>query len=105
MAKKKETKKTKSKELFAEFPNQYKVASDDDIAATMAFAEEYKAFLDSSKTEREFTKNAVASAEELGFVDIATKDTLKAGDKVYSTIKGKGFACAPHTNDPCQPLW
>ena len=43
MAKKKETKKTKSKELFAEFPNQYKVASDDDIAATMAFAEEYKA--------------------------------------------------------------
>ena len=94
MAKKKETKKTKSKELFAEFPNQYKVASDDDIAATMAFAEEYKAFLDSSKTEREFTKNAVASAEELGFVDIATKDTLKAGDKVYSTIKGKGFAAA-----------
>ena len=94
MAKKKETKKTKSKELFAEFPNQYKVASDDDIAATMAFAEEYKAFLDSSKTEREFTKNAVASAEELGFVDIATKDTLKAGDKVYSTIKGKTYYSA-----------
>ena len=94
MAKKKETKKIKTSELFADFPNLYETASEDDMSATFAFAEEYKAFLDDSKTEREFAANAIAAAEELGYVDIATKDTLKAGDKVYQSIKGKGFAAA-----------
>ena len=94
MPKKKETKKIKTSELFAEFPNLYEVASQDDMTATFNFAEEYKAFLDNSKTEREFAANAIAAAEDLGYVDIATKDTLKPGDKVYQSIKGKGFAAA-----------
>ena len=94
MPKKKETKKIKTSELFAEFPNLYEVASEDDMTATFNFAEEYKAFLDNSKTEREFAANAIAAAEDLGYVDIATKDTLKPGDKVYQSIKGKGFAAA-----------
>ena len=94
MPKKKETKKIKTSELFAEFPNLYEVASQDDMTATFNFAEEYKAFLDNSKTEREFAANAIQAAEDLGYVDIATKDTLKPGDKVYQSIKGKGFAAA-----------
>ena len=55
----KETKKIKAGELFAEFPNLYETASEDDITATFEFAEEYKAFLDNSKTEREFASNAI----------------------------------------------
>ena len=94
MPKKKETKKIKTSELFAEFPNLYEVASEDDMTATFNFAEEYKAFLDNSKTEREFAANAIAAAEDLGYVDIATKDTLNPGDKVYQSIKGKGSAAA-----------
>ena len=81
MPKKKETKKIKPSELFAEFPNLYETASEDDMTATFEFAEEYKAFLDNSKTEREFAANAIQAAEELGYVDIATKDTLKAGTR------------------------
>ena len=94
MPKKKETKKIKPGDLFAEFPNLYETASEDDLNATFEFAEEYKAFLDNSKTEREFAANAIQAAEELGYVDISTKDSLKPGDKVYQSIKGKGFAAA-----------
>ena len=94
MPKKKETNKIKAGELFAEFPNLYETASEDDMNATFEFAEEYKMFLDNSKTEREFAANAIQAAEELGYVDIATKETLKPGDKVYQSIKGKGFAAA-----------
>ena len=87
-------KSTKNKELFAKFPNMYKEASADDIEAAMNFAEDYKAFLDISKTEREFVTNAREACESLGYVDISKKNKLKAGDKVYVSVKDKGFACA-----------
>lgn len=90
----KKKKETKTEELFAEYPNLYMEASSDDIDAAFAFADEYKAFLDISKTEREFARNAIATAEDLGYKDISGVDTLKAGDKVYTSIKGKGFAAA-----------
>ena len=97
MPKKKETGKIKASELFAEFPNLYEKASEDDLAATFEFAEEYKAFLDDSKTEREFARNAILAAEDLGYVDIATKDSLKPGDKVC------GYSPKPPT-PPKTPL-
>lgn len=104
MAEKKTKKSAKSKEkdnkLFAEFPNLYKDISEDDLASCMAYAEEYKAFLDISKTEREFVANTIEAAEDLGFVDIETKKTLKAGDKVYSSIKGKGLMMAVIGSQP-----
>ena len=91
MAEKKTKKSKESKELFAEFPNLYKDISKDDLEACMNYAEEYKAFLDISKTEREFVENAIEAATDLGFVDIESKKTLKAGDKVFSSIKDKGL--------------
>lgn len=57
----------------------------------MAFNEEYKKFLDASKTERTFTKNAVVFAEQNGFKELSKFKKLKAGDKVYSTNHGKNF--------------
>ncbi len=91
MPKKKEP---KIEELFAEYPNLYETSSADDIDMAFAFAEEYKAFLDASKTEREFAANAISSADELGFKDISEFKKLKAGDKVYTSVKGKGVALA-----------
>lgn len=93
-SKKKSKKESEVKSLFAEFPNMYKEASADDIQATMDFAEEYKAFIDASKTEREFVKNAIEACESLGYVDISSKSELKPGDKVYVSIRNKGFAAA-----------
>lgn len=92
MATKKSSKK--DEKLFAEFPNLYEDINKSENEACMAFAEEYKAFLDSSKTEREFTENAIDAAKSLGFVDIESKKTLKTGDKVYSSIKDKGLIMA-----------
>ena len=90
----KKTKKNSVKELFAEFPNMYEKAGKDEVADCMEYAEDYKAFLDICKTEREFVKNTIEAATEKGFVDIESKETLKAGDKVYASIKGKGLCLA-----------
>jgi len=101
MADKKKSSKVKKSDLIAEFPNLYKEASKSDIEAAMAFAEDYKAFINASKTEREFVRNSIEACKELGFVDIDTKKKLKAGDKVYKSVKGKGFACAVIGIEPC----
>ena len=82
------------KDLFAEYPNLYKSMSEDEIDSCMNFAEDYKSFLNISKTEREFVKNSVEAAEQLGFVDIESKKSLKAGDKVYASVRGKGLILA-----------
>ena len=84
----------KGSELFAKYPNLYAEISKSEMDACMAYAEEYKAFLDKCKTEREFTSNSIEAAEQLGFKDIESKKKLKAGDKVYSSIKGKGLILA-----------
>ncbi|MCR5786508.1 MAG: aminopeptidase [Acholeplasmatales bacterium] len=56
------------------------------------FNEDYKAFLTNAKTERQATKLSIEIAEKAGFKDIKTFKSLKAGDKVYATNKGKNFA-------------
>ena len=101
MADKKKSAKKDVKELAAEFPNLYKESSKADIKAAMEFAEDYKAFLDISKTEREFVANSIAAATELGFVDIDSKKSLKTGDKVYKSVKDKGLALAVVGIEPC----
>ena len=87
-------KKDSVKELFADFPNMYKEASKDEIESCMIFAEDYKSFLNISKTEREFVRNSIEACEARGYRDIASCDKLSTGDKVYSSIKGKGLALA-----------
>ncbi|NCB32533.1 MAG: aminopeptidase [Erysipelotrichia bacterium] len=58
-----------------------------------AFCEEYRIFLSESKTEREFTENAVKLAEENGFKNLEKmKGTLKAGDRVYAVNRNKNVS-------------
>ena len=86
--------KKKKSAIAAEYPNLYEGISNDDLESCMSFAEDYKAFLDISKTEREFVVNSIEAAEDLGFVSIDKVKKLKAGDKVYSSIKDKGLILA-----------
>lgn len=62
------------------------------------FADDYKLFLDSAKTEREAAKEIVKKAEESGFINIETalKNPAKAKEtgKYYSLFKGKTIALA-----------
>ena len=55
-----------------------------------AFADEYRAFLNRAKTEREFVRESVKLAEAKGFRNIRdTKGPWKAGDKLYAVNRGK----------------
>ncbi len=61
-----------------------------------AFAEEYRKFLSTCKTERECTKAFYERAKKMGFMDleglIAAKQQVKPGDKIVTTNMGKGLA-------------
>jgi aspartyl aminopeptidase len=53
------------------------------------FAEKYKCFLKSSKTERLCVKNIISKLSDSGFKDISKFKSLKQGDKVFSVFKNK----------------
>ena len=59
-----------------------------------AFAADYMAFLNASKTEREAAKNAAALLEEKGFVSFTPDMKLQAGDKIYVNNRGKAIIAA-----------
>ena len=67
----------------------------DEKAKLNAFAEDYKAFLDSAKTEREAAGAAEAIAVKAGFRDldacVAAGEALKPGDRVYRKWMNKCF--------------
>lgn len=54
--------------------------------------EEYKAFLDEGKTERECVEVLIQQAEKNGYKNIESVDSLKPGDKVYVTKFNKAIA-------------
>ena len=54
--------------------------------------EEYKEYLTLSKTERTCTNESVKLAQAKGFKDIKEYKSLKEGDLVYATNKGKNVA-------------
>jgi len=62
------------------------------LKTVMDFSEDYKKFLDNSKTERESVDSAIALAKKAGFKDLNDVKKLKAGDKVYYNNRGKALA-------------
>lgn len=72
--------------------NVWQSYSKKDLKNVMDFAEGYKKFLSASKTERTFVINAVKEARAKGYKDISEFTSLKPGDKVFATNKGKNFA-------------
>ena len=58
----------------------------------MDFSEDYKKYLDKSKTEREACKTAIELAKKCGFKDGNTLKTFKKGDKIYFSNRGKAVA-------------
>lgn len=93
--------KTKTKgeqlkeELTYEFKNGWDVINESEKKLVHEIGEDYKAFLDNAKTEREAVKTAVKIAEDKGFKNIEdyikSGKKLKAGDKVYRTNRGKNL--------------
>lgn len=81
-------------------------ASDEEIKKSFDFSEEYKHFLDISKTEREFTVNAEKLAVSEGFVSleelIKSNTKAKPGTKVYYVNRNKSAVFAVIGNKPLE---
>ena len=72
----------------------WEVCSDTEKKKALEFCEPYKDFLDQAKTEREAVQVGIKIAEKNGFKEISKCKTLKSGDKVYTTNRGKNLILA-----------
>ncbi|MCR5670654.1 MAG: aminopeptidase [Butyrivibrio sp.] len=76
------------------------------LKAVDKFAEDYKAFLDNSKTEREAIDTIVNEIEAAGYRELSTliggKKKLAKGDKVYSVWMNKTIVMFQLGSDPIE---
>ena len=70
--------------------------------ACMDMGEDYKEFLNESKTERRCAAEIIRRAKEAGFVCICEKKELKAGDKVYYNNRGKAVMLSVIGSEPLE---
>ncbi len=71
--------------------NVYQQADDARIQAIMAYAEGYKRYLDSAKTEREAVSATVKMLEKAGYKPYVLGDKIHRGDKLYLNNRGKSL--------------
>lgn len=95
--------KMTGKELFEELTlkrkNVYEEISDKEKKKMLDICEEYRRFISYHKTERECVRGIICAAQEFGYVPLESKDTLKAGDKVYAVNRGKNVFMAVIGNE------
>ena len=88
--------------LFSAKKNAVYRMNDSEIEACDNFAEDYKKFLDSAKTEREAVETTVKILEEKGYKEYKTGSGLKAGDRIYRVNRGKAVICAIIGSEPIE---
>lgn len=71
--------------------NVYQEADEKTMKAIFDYAEEYKKFLDLSKTERDASALAAKIAESKGFTPFSFGEKLKVGDKRYFLNRNKNI--------------
>ena len=84
-----ENAKELKEKLFFSKENGCIVLPDEELEKAAAFAEDYKAFLDAGKTERECVREAIRLCESRGFRPFVRGMELEAGDKVYVNNRSK----------------
>lgn len=80
--------------LFYNKKNGLLRADSETVAKAQEYCEGYKAYLNTSKTEREAAKNAIAMAKDKGFSEFEIGKKYQAGDKIYFNNRGKTVAFA-----------
>ena len=80
--------------LFYEQKNGYDLIDTDERIRCEEYCRGYIKYLDVSRTEREAVQNAIALAEENGFVEYVPGMELKAGMKIYRNNRGKALLLA-----------
>ncbi|MGN0593242.1 MAG: aminopeptidase [Ruminococcus sp.] len=86
--------KEKKEELFAKHKHGAYRMDAEETDACKAFAKEYTAFLNASKTEREACANVEQILKENGFVPFTVGMKLKTGDRVYRNNRDKAIIAA-----------
>lgn len=71
--------------------NLWKSYTEKEKEEIFKFAEEYKVYLDSAKTEREFVTVTEAELQKKGFKNVNDVKELKRGDKVYFNNRDKNL--------------
>ena len=82
------------KELMIKKKSCWEVWDEKTKSKAFAFAENYKKFLNSSKTENEAVKTGEIMARKNGFKNIADIKSVKAGDKIYFVQRDKSIIFA-----------
>ena len=80
--------------LMLDRKDGYEKLSGAELAELEAYCERYKAFLNTSRTERECVEQAIAMAERKGFHEYVPGERLTSGDKVYYNNRGKAIMLA-----------
>ncbi len=80
-----------SEQLCYKKKNVYEEADAAKIKEIFDYAEGYKAFLDSAKTEREAVEAAIKMAERAGYASYRLGESLKVGDKKYLNNRGRSL--------------
>ena len=81
-------------QLFNKKENGWNSLNEEERKEVFRVSKNYMDFLNVSKTEREFIKNARKVANENGYKDIMEFDTLKPGDKIYFVYREKSMYLA-----------
>lgn len=71
-----------------------KTFSAEETEQAFAFAEDYKVFLDNSRTERDAVRYTVMMAKERGFEEYDENKKYEAGDKIYVVNRDKAIGLA-----------
>ena len=82
------------KELFYEQKNGYDLIDAQERLELEDYCQGYMDFLNDSRTEREAVKNAIAMAEEWGFMEYEPGMELRPGMKLYRNNRGKALMLA-----------
>ena len=88
--------------LFKSTKTGWEKASESEREEIFKLSDKYMDFLNVSKTEREFIKNARKLADENGYRDIIEFEELKPGDKVYFINREKSMYLAIIGENPIE---
>lgn len=78
-------------ELTYKKKNIYSQVNETELKKIFDYCDEYKKYLDNSKTEREAVKHAISIVEKTGFKPYALGDKISKGDRLYYNNRGKGL--------------
>ena len=81
-------------ELLYKAKSAYEVLTEDELKKAYDFCEDYKSFLDNSKTERMATKTVIELAKANGYKEFEYGKKYAAGDKVYLNNRNKSVILA-----------